>query len=62
MPDHWPLFKLRLSTPRLQLRLPTLRGRRTIGRRLRLDHGAFTSPIPVGIHGLEPCLPHFGLR
>ncbi|NJP90517.1 hypothetical protein HCN51_13810 [Nonomuraea sp. FMUSA5-5] len=28
---------------------------------LRLDRDDFDCPVPVEIHGLEPCLPHFGL-
>ncbi|MFC5824322.1 GNAT family N-acetyltransferase [Nonomuraea insulae] len=38
-----------------------VRGERAEQRRLRLDRPDFTSPVPVEIHGLEPCLPHFGL-
>ncbi|MBF8194075.1 GNAT family N-acetyltransferase [Nonomuraea sp. K274] len=38
-----------------------VRGRRALQQRLRLDRDDFTSPVPVKIHGLEPCLPHFGL-
>ncbi|WP_113699263.1 GNAT family N-acetyltransferase [Nonomuraea lactucae] len=38
-----------------------VRGRRAIQQRLRLDRDDFTSPVPVEIHGLEACLPHFGL-
>ncbi len=43
------------------LSIHNVRGQRTIAQRMRLDHSAFTSPIPIDIHGLEPCLPHFGL-
>ncbi|MFI6456227.1 GNAT family N-acetyltransferase [Streptosporangium amethystogenes] len=43
------------------LSIHNVRGQRTIAQRMRLDHCAFTSPIPVDIHALEPCLPHFGL-
>ncbi|MFI7129599.1 hypothetical protein ACIBQ1_28140 [Nonomuraea sp. NPDC050153] len=39
-----------------------VRGRRTVQQRLRLDRADFTDPVPVRIHGLEPCLPLFGLR
>ncbi|WP_250563983.1 GNAT family N-acetyltransferase [Sphaerisporangium fuscum] len=38
-----------------------VRGRRAVDQRLRLDADAFTDPVPVEIHGLEPCLRHFGL-
>ncbi|KAB8193461.1 GNAT family N-acetyltransferase [Nonomuraea phyllanthi] len=38
-----------------------VRGRRAVQQRLRLDRSAFIAPVPVKIHGLEPCLPHFGL-
>ncbi|MDP4502749.1 GNAT family N-acetyltransferase [Nonomuraea turcica] len=38
-----------------------IQGRRAIQQRLRLDRDDFTSPVPVKIHGLEGCLPHFGL-
>ncbi|MGP3960096.1 GNAT family N-acetyltransferase [Nonomuraea sp. 3N208] len=37
------------------------RGRRAIQQRVRLNRDDFTSPVPVKIHGLEECLPHFGL-
>ncbi|MGN9838801.1 GNAT family N-acetyltransferase [Nonomuraea sp. H19] len=39
-----------------------VRGQRAVQQRLRLHHDDFTSPVPVEIHGLEPCLPHFGLN
>ncbi|MFB4276995.1 MULTISPECIES: GNAT family N-acetyltransferase [unclassified Nonomuraea] len=38
-----------------------IRGRRAEQQQLRLDRAGFTAPVPVEIHGLEPCLPHFGL-
>ncbi|MEV0164530.1 RimJ/RimL family protein N-acetyltransferase [Nonomuraea fuscirosea] len=38
-----------------------VRGRRAVEQRLRLERDDFTSPVPVDVHGLEPCLPHFGL-
>ncbi|MEU8272221.1 GNAT family N-acetyltransferase [Sphaerisporangium sp. NPDC049002] len=43
------------------LSVHNVRGRRAIAQRLRLNKDTFTSPIPIGLHGLEPCLPHFGL-
>ncbi|MGV9325809.1 GNAT family N-acetyltransferase [Streptosporangium sandarakinum] len=43
------------------LSVHNVRGRRTAAQRMRLDHDAFTSPFPVDIQNLEPCLPHFGL-
>ncbi len=39
-----------------------VRGQRVVQQRLRLDRDSFTSPVPVEIHDLQPCLPHFGLR
>ncbi|GAA4571481.1 GNAT family N-acetyltransferase [Planotetraspora kaengkrachanensis] len=39
-----------------------VRGQRAVQQRLRLDRDSFTDPVPVEIHGLPPCLPHFGLR
>ncbi|MGR6915257.1 GNAT family N-acetyltransferase [[Actinomadura] parvosata] len=39
----------------------SVRGRRATQQRLRLDRDGFACPVPVEIHGLEPCLPHFGL-
>ncbi|MEU4409964.1 GNAT family N-acetyltransferase [Streptosporangium sp. NPDC023963] len=39
-----------------------VRGQGAVQQRLRLDRDGFTSPVPVEIHGLQPCLPHFGLR
>ncbi|GAA0387574.1 GNAT family protein [Microbispora corallina] len=38
-----------------------VRGQRAVARRLRLRRDAFAGPVPVEIHGLEPCLSHFGL-
>ena len=40
-----------------------VRGRPAVVRRLRLTRADWqaTRTIPVQIHGLEPCLPHFGL-
>jgi RimJ/RimL family protein N-acetyltransferase len=40
-----------------------VRGRAAVTRRLRLDAGAWRAShtLPVTIHGLEPCLPMFGL-
>ncbi|MCU7722203.1 GNAT family N-acetyltransferase [Actinoplanes sp. KI2] len=40
-----------------------IRGTPMIGRRLRLDRGAWAKAraVPVRIEGLEPCLPMFGL-
>lgn len=38
-----------------------VRGRRAVQQRLLLDHEHFTTPVPVEIRELEPCLPHFGL-
>jgi RimJ/RimL family protein N-acetyltransferase len=41
----------------------TVRGRPTLSRRLRLTRADWQAArtVPVQIHGLEPCLPHFGL-
>ena len=38
-----------------------VRGQRAVQQRLRVDRDGFTDPVPVEIHHLEPCLPHFGL-
>jgi hypothetical protein len=40
-----------------------VRGRRALTRRLRLTRADWqaTRTVPVQIHGLQPCLPHFGL-
>jgi len=40
-----------------------VRGRPAVVRRLRLTRADWqaTRTVPVQIHGLEPCLPHFGL-
>ncbi|WP_433433268.1 GNAT family N-acetyltransferase [Nonomuraea sp. CA-141351] len=43
------------------LSVDEVRGRRAVQQRLRLDRADFADPVPVKIHGLEPCLPHFGL-
>ncbi|MEV4111110.1 GNAT family N-acetyltransferase [Nonomuraea sp. NPDC049695] len=43
------------------LSVEEVRGRRAVQQRLRLDGADFTDPVPVKIHGLEPCLPHFGV-
>jgi RimJ/RimL family protein N-acetyltransferase len=41
----------------------TVRGRPVLSRRLRLTRADWQAArtVPVQIHGLEPCLPHFGL-
>jgi RimJ/RimL family protein N-acetyltransferase len=39
----------------------SIRGRRATQQRLRLDREDFDCPVPVEIHGLAACLPHFGL-
>ncbi len=100
----WPLADLRLQTPALELRWPSLndleglgarhavsaafednaaslgvsrklgyrddgiewhlvRGRPALTRRLRLTRADWQAAraVPVQIHGLQPCLPHFGL-
>ncbi|MET7337212.1 GNAT family N-acetyltransferase [Nonomuraea sp. NPDC005650] len=44
------------------LMVDEVRGRRAVQQRLRLDRADFTDPVPVRVHGLEPCLPLFGLR
>jgi hypothetical protein len=40
-----------------------VRGRPAMVRRLRLTRADWQAArtVPVQIHGLEPCLPHFGL-
>ncbi|SEH02488.1 Protein N-acetyltransferase, RimJ/RimL family [Nonomuraea solani] len=38
------------------------RGQRAVQQQLLLDRADFTASVPVEIHGLEPCLPHFGLE
>ncbi|MEV0378792.1 GNAT family protein [Nonomuraea sp. NPDC050643] len=39
-----------------------IQGRRGVQQLLLLERENFTAPVPVEIHGLEPCLPHFGLE
>ena len=41
----------------------SVRGRPVLSRRLRLTRADWlaTRTVPVQIHGLEPCLPHFGV-
>ncbi|MEV0615258.1 GNAT family N-acetyltransferase [Nonomuraea sp. NPDC050404] len=43
------------------LSVHSIRGQRAQQQQLRLDAADFTAPVPVEIHGLKPCLPHFGL-
>jgi RimJ/RimL family protein N-acetyltransferase len=45
------------------IQLHVRRGRRAVSQRLRLDRGTWQAnqTVPVTIHGLEPCLPLFGL-
>jgi hypothetical protein len=45
--DHFPLVGLRLTTPRLELRLPSPE--------------ELARTIPVAVEGLLPCLPLLGL-
>lgn len=52
--DHFPLLGLRITTPRLELRLPA-------GEELsRLDAAGWCPTVPVTLDGLEPCLPLLG--
>jgi RimJ/RimL family protein N-acetyltransferase len=45
------------------IELHSRRGRRAVTQRLRLDRATWqeSQTVPVTIHGLEPCLPMFGL-
>jgi RimJ/RimL family protein N-acetyltransferase len=45
------------------IELHVVRGKRTVTRRLRMTRAdwAASRSVPVEIHGLEPCLPYFGL-
>nr|SBP00199.1 hypothetical protein BN4615_P9715 [Nonomuraea gerenzanensis] len=44
------------------LLVQSIRGRRATQQRVRLGREDFVCPVPVKIHGLEACLPHFGLE
>ncbi|GII56511.1 succinyl-CoA transferase Rv0802c [Planotetraspora thailandica] len=52
----------KLGYQRDGLSVHQVRGQRAVQQRLRLDRDGFTNPVPVEIHGLQPCLPYFGLR
>jgi RimJ/RimL family protein N-acetyltransferase len=45
------------------IELHVVRGRRAVARRLRMTRADWEASrsVPVEIHGLRPCLPHFGL-
>ncbi|SDM83059.1 hypothetical protein [Allokutzneria albata] len=66
--DHFPLVELRLTTPRLELRLPSPEELATLADAARRRHprpGRHAPHcglgIPVTTHGLAPCLPLLGI-
>ncbi|MBP2703171.1 GNAT family N-acetyltransferase [Microbispora sp. RL4-1S] len=42
------------------LQVHAVQGKRAVEQRVRLAREDFRCPVPVEIHGLGPCLPHFG--
>lgn len=67
--DHWPLLGLRLTSPGLELRLPSeeelgeladLAADGRVSQKLGYESDGIER-VPVSVTGLSPCLPLFGL-